>query len=134
GPMDAEVEFPKRAYVMYTRKAIYLGLLACLLVPVFLVAGFGLMMGAKGIVVISLLSASMGTIAGWFLMTLWERKMQRSVAQIVQARLEKTLSAPQTEKFDAEIQRLMDELEKAKMDMDKKLEEMRIAYLEYEDL
>ncbi|MFC2049497.1 hypothetical protein ACFLR2_02340 [Chlamydiota bacterium] len=163
--MNTEVEYSKKSFVSLTRKTIYLSLLTCLLVPVLVIASFGAMMGARGIFVIGFLAAGLGGCGGWFLLQLWERKMQRSVSQLVQARMERLHDFPadlplsQVQRYEIEIQRLSDELEKTRIgyehqislmqssvakskeevqqlhfDMDKKLEEMRLAYLEFEDL
>lgn len=163
--MNSEVEFSRKSFVALTRKTIYLSLLTCLLVPVLVVASFGAMMGVRGIFVIGFLASILGGGGGWFLLQLWERKMQRSVSQLVQARMERLHDIPadlplsQVHRYEIEIQRLADELEKTRIgyehqislmqssvakskeevqqlhfDMDKKLEEMRLAYLEFEDL
>ena len=163
--MNSEVEYTRRPFVLLTRKTIYISLITCLLVPVAVVASFGAMMGVRGIFAIGFLAAILGGGAGWFLLQLWEKKMQRSVSMLVQTRLERLNDFPeglplsQIQRYESEVQRLTDELEKTRtgyehqislmqssvakskedvgqlqFDMEKKLEQMRLAYLEFEDL
>ena len=163
--MNSEIEFSKKSFVSLTRKTIYISLITCLLVPVGVVASFGAMMGVRSIFVIGFLSAVLGSGGGWFLLQLWERKMQRSVSLLVQTRLERLQDLPehvpfsQIQRYESEIQQLVNELEKTRtgyehqislmqssvakskeevaqlqFEMDKKLEQMRLAYLEFEDL
>jgi len=139
------------------RKTIYLSLLCCLLIPLFIVSRYG-----TGF--ITLFSISSASISGWLLLRIWEKKMQHSVTQILHSKMEKIQepqpSVPDNDVFyKQEIQRLVSELEKAQigyehqinlmqssvaksknevhqlnLEMDKKLEEVRVAYLEFEDL
>ena len=157
--MSGEVEHSKKFFLSLTRKTIYASFLACILLPAFSVAGYGSSSGSKGIFFITVLSSMTGCVCGWFLLQYWEKKMQRSVTQLVQSKIVKIHEPPPHTHYEMEIQELQSELEKTKigyehqinlmqssvakskdevhqlhLEMDRKLEEMRIAYLEFEDL
>ena len=152
-----------------TRKTIYIILLGCLLLPIICVTGYAASVGFKGIFVVAFLAASLSGGGGWYLLRIWEQKMQRSVNELVRRRMRKMHdfgTEPQSARvpnreavYTAEIQRLEAELEKVSigyehqidlmqssvakskndvhqlnLEMDRKLEEMRLAYLEFEDL
>ncbi len=119
--MNSEVEYSRKSFVALTRKTIYLSLLACLAVPLLVVASFGALTGSRAIFLIAFLAGTLAIGGGWFLLSLWERKMQRTVSQLVQMRLEglpdrqSAISLGQSREYEVEIERLNDELEKSRI-------------------
>jgi len=110
-----------------------------------------------------LLALAIGAGGGWLALRTWERKMKRAVSGLVKVRLQKIQEGANFEgriaEYQAEINRLKQHVqdvrtgyehqidllnaaaEKSKgevqalhTDMDEKLEQMRVAYLEFEDL
>jgi hypothetical protein len=153
--MDREFVFIRKK-IPLTRTSIYLSLLCCLLIPLLFMASYGASMGVHGMFFIALPSLLFGGGGGWLLLKMWEKKMQHSVTHLVNSKMGK----PQDNSpLYQEIQLLTTELDKVKigyehqinlmqssvakskeevhqlhLEMDKKLEEMRLAYLEFEDL
>jgi hypothetical protein len=152
----------KKIGLSLTKKHIYFSLLGCWLFPFFLLASNAIDGGKD----LSLMLFPILTSAGgsWLLLQLWEKKMQRSVAKIVQTKMDQmgkssAIDAGALSHYQDEITRLASELEASKvshehqvnlmqssvakskeetrllhLEMEKKLEEIRLAYLEFEDL
>lgn len=143
----------RKVSLTLTRNHFYLLLLGCLILPAMAVACYAAeIRGIFFVALISLLLAGYGT---WHMLRLWELKMQHSVARIVKMRLAQTQLSPATEEamrlktelaesrrgYEHQIDLLQSSVAKSKeevrqlnLEMDKKLEEMRLAYLEFEDL
>lgn len=145
--------------ILYSRKAVFLSLFACFVTPIFFIASYGSSAGAKGIFTLAVPVTLLGAAIGGTVLRFWEKKMQRSVARLVHTKMEKIQETPESSAREEEIHRLATELEQAKIsyehqinhlhtviakgkedvgllhqEMDKKLDEMRAAYLEFEDL
>ncbi|MCH9627745.1 MAG: hypothetical protein S4CHLAM2_13880 [Chlamydiales bacterium] len=149
---DLQAEPQKRGFTL-SRNHFYLLLLATLLLPAVVVTCYGA--EVRGIFFVALLSLMSAGGGGWYLLRLWEMKMQRSVSKLVKARLAQTSLSSSEERiallhkelhetrrgYEHQMDLLQSSVAKSKEDvhqlnleMDKKLEEMRIAYLEFEDL
>jgi len=114
------------------RTYIHVALFACLLLPLLFLASFGAKRGAQEIFLIAAAYACLGAAGIWFFLRLWEKQIQKSAAQLAQAKAEKIKESPSEDKI--EIQQLRDEVFQLNQGMDQKREEMRAAYLEFEDL
>jgi len=143
----------RKSSLTLSRTHFYLFVLGCLLLPVIVVTCYAA--EVRGVFFVALLSLLLSGGVALFLLRMWEQKMQRSVSKLVNLRLAQANVPTST---DA-ISRLQGELEEARrgyehqidllqssvakskdevhqlnLEMDKKLEEMRLAYLEFEDL
>jgi PAS domain-containing protein len=93
----------------------------CVCVPLAVVASVGIIKGLRELFVLTPLLGITSCIGGWILLQLWEKKMQRSVSQLVQARLDRLqdvpddLSESQVEMYQREIHHLNEELEKMRI-------------------
>lgn len=144
---------PRKASLTLSRNLFYLFLLGCLVLPVVAVACYAAEI--RGVFFVALISLLLSGYGGWYLLRLWELKMQRSVSKIVNMRLARTRFPPSVDEtallkaelaearrgYEHQIDLLQSSVAKSKeevrqlnLEMDKKLEEMRIAYLEFEDL
>ncbi len=136
-----------------SRNLFYQFLLGCLALPVVAVSCYAAEM--RGVFFVALISLLLSGFGGWFLLRIWEMKMQRSVSKIVQMRLaqmQMPSAADQVNQmrvemaesrrgYEHQIDLLQSSVAKSKeavgqlnLEMDRKLEEMRVAYLEFEDL
>ena len=113
----------------------------------------------KGIFFITPLLSLVSAGGGWCVLKLWEQKMKRSVSELLKAKMEHLKQPHEIKAYQEERDYLKTQLEEARrgyehqidllqssvakskeavyqlnLEMDKKLEEMRIAYLEFEDL
>jgi UPF0242 C-terminal PAS-like domain/Uncharacterised protein family (UPF0242) N-terminus len=129
---------------MNTRQTIYFALLICLMAPVLFVSYFGGIMERREIWAMAFLSLFLGAGGGLYFLQLWEKKMQRSVASLVQTRLEKLQVIEEDVRIAQNYEHNMslmqacltkskEEMEKLQTEMEQKREQMRLAYLEFED-
>ncbi|MCP5468930.1 MAG: hypothetical protein H7A36_00285 [Chlamydiales bacterium] len=127
-----------------TRSQYYLLLLASFLFPVFATTFFALS-GNEGILWIAFLSALVGGYLAWCLVRKWESRMRRSVDELVQKKCNIVGQLPDIYEmqrgYEHQIDLLQSSVAKSKaqvnelhLEMDQKLSEMRLAYLEFEDL
>lgn len=131
----------------FSRTHFYLFLGAAFFLPVFIVACYAAQV--RGVFFVTLLSLLCGGGGGWYLLHLWEQKMQRSVRKLVRARLAQAPHSPppqtdwdearrgyehQIDLLQSSVAKSKEEVRELHCEMDKKLEEMRLAYLEFEDL
>ncbi len=141
----------------FSRKMVYFSLLLCMLFP----TGIAVLCHLP---ILALLAALIGSFGGWLLLQLWEQKMQDSVSTLLYSKMERirepqTLLLEKNPHYEQQIAHLSITLEKTRigyehqinllqssvakskdevhqlhLDMDKKLEQMRLAYHEFEDL
>lgn len=126
--------------VPLTRKSLYFSLVLCLVVPLLIVIGYGVWLGIPFVL--------MGGMGGWFVLRLWEKKMQSSVSQLVREKLEHLPPAEtcvgelekikigyehQINLLHSSVAKSKDEVLQLNLEMERKREEMRLAYLEFED-
>ncbi|MFZ0565260.1 MAG: hypothetical protein WAM28_03660 [Chlamydiales bacterium] len=152
--------FTLKSSPLMTRNLVYFLFLGCLLFPIlFMVVFAPTGDNSEGLIVVILLLALISAIGGWYLLKFWESKMQRSVSELLKAKMahlkelreikvyqeERDYLIAQIEEmrrgYEHQIDLLQSSVAKSKtevhhlnLEMDKKLEEMRIAYLEFEDL
>lgn len=135
-----------------TRNHLYVLLMGALMLPVVVVACFAA--EVRGVFFVALLASLFSGGGVWYVLRLWEMKMQRSVTKLVERRLsqnpqlqeEKIASLEneldqmrrgyehQIDLMQSSVAKSKDEVHYLNLEMDKKLEEMRLAYLEFEDL
>ncbi|MCC5831625.1 MAG: hypothetical protein JJU12_01085 [Chlamydiales bacterium] len=136
-----------------SRNHFYLFLFGCLILPTLAVTCYAAEI--RGIFFVALLSLTLSLCGAWYLLKVWELKMQRSVSKIVNLRLARTQIPPvidetfalraelaearrgyehQIDLLQSSVAKSKEEVRRLNLDMDKKIEEMRIAYLEFEDL
>ncbi len=143
---------------MWGRRRFRMLLLLCLCLPVFFTVACALSLLSENDGRVLFL-ASCGVLicasaAGWLLLRSWEQKMQWKVRELVQEKLQRMESHPSHELenckvelaqarrgYEHQIDLLQSSVAKSKeqvielnLEMDKKLEQMRQAYLEFEDL
>lgn len=158
--MEKEVEHPSQETQIkppfsLTRQTIYLLLLGCLFLPIMIVSLYAVRALGVEILFVALLSAIVGLSGGWYLLRTWEQKMQRTVSQLVKSRMQQFSSAPppnevellreemektrlayehQIDLLQSSVAKSKDQVHQLNLEMGKKLEQMRVAYLEFEDL
>jgi hypothetical protein len=134
--MEKTLVVVRQKLTSITRRSIFFALFCCLLLPLFFLACYGASRGGQGIFLMASACGCFSAAGAWFFLRLWEKKMQHSVEQLVQAKIEKLKELPAeiaTQK-EQEIQHLKAEVAQLNQEMDTKLEAMRVAYLEFEDL
>ncbi|MCH9608460.1 MAG: hypothetical protein S4CHLAM45_10360 [Chlamydiales bacterium] len=133
----------------------YLLLISCFAFPIFVTAFFGVrQVDGQTVFLSALLSGVLGGVVGWTLLQQWEKRMKRAVQRLAEERCDQlnVLPSDQLEgykkefhkarlSYEYQIDLLHSSVEKSKeqvnelnLEMDNKLEEMRLAYLEFEDL
>lgn len=143
----------RKPSLMLSRNLFYLFLLGCLVLPCAAVASYAAEI--RGVFFIALVSLLFSGCGAWYLLRMWEVKMQRSVSRIVKMRLARNQLSPaiheaallkaelaesrrgyehQIDLLQSSVAKSKEEVRQLNLEMDKKLEEMRIAYLEFEDL
>jgi hypothetical protein len=108
---------------LVSKKTIYISLLSCVLLPPICLANYS---ARKEVGIICGVVAS---CMAWALLRFWEKKMQRIVEQLVRAKVEKIQELPSEKSIQQEK-----EIQQLHLEMEKKREKMRAAYLEFEDL
>lgn len=149
--MDKAV-LKKRAAIHLNRRCFYLLLFTCFIFPLFLttcVAKQG-----EEVILVALLSSLLGGIGGYYLLWSWERRLQKAVARLVEEKCQQVNMLPsqevenfrheferarlgyehQIDLLNSSVQKSKEQVNELNLQMDKKLEEVRLAYLEYEDL
>lgn len=145
---------------LMTRNLVYLLFLSCLLFPIlFMVIYVSIVDKSEGLFFITLLLGLVSAFTGWFVLKFWETKMQRSVSELLKTKMAhlkelREVKAYQEERdhlitqigemrrgYEHQIDLLQSSVAKSKsevhhlnLEMDKKLDQMRSAYLEFEDL
>lgn len=158
----------ERISLAFSRNHFYFFLLGALLLPLVAVTCYAAQV--RGVFFVALLSLLFSGGSSWYLLLLWEGKMQRSVTKLVSLRLSQTLTPfltqgalvqeplqrgsetdealelqrelgearrgyeHQIDLLQSSVAKSKEEVRQLKLEMDKKLEEMRLAYLEFEDL
>lgn len=142
--------------ISFTRLHLYGGLAACLVGPLFVLAAYGTYLGIP-LFDLALLLSLVGGCGGGYVLFLWEKRLQKTVAKLVRAKIN-GLQLPEKQaaieleelkkekealiqKYEHQIDLLQSSVAKSKeqvrnlyLEMDRKFEEMRAAYLEFEDL
>lgn len=140
-------------------RTLYFSLLGCLFLPNLFIVAYAASSETSEMFLVAMVTALCSCSGGWFFLRLWEKKLRRSFSQNVPASSHKVLSESQINLYEGEIQHLLSELSTTKSafehqitlmqssvakskeevhrlyhERDRKLEEMRVAYLEFEDL
>ena len=132
---------------------IYLIISFCFLLPIVVITGYA--SEIRGIFFVALLSLLLTSASIWYLLRVWERRIQKDAYKKVKERLSQACVPSLTEEiaslrgeldhsrrgYEHQIDLLQSSVAKSKdevhhlhLEMDKKLDEMRQAYLEFEDL
>lgn len=128
-----------------SRTNIYLLLIVCLLSPMILVLYFTELSGYLLFFVI--ISSITALIGGWYCLRLWEQKMKRTVTALLRTRIEQSSVIDdeevtliekkdyknQMEQLRSSVTKSREQIHLLNLEMDKKLEQMRLAFLEFED-
>lgn len=149
---DLEIQQKPGSFTL-PRSLFYLFLFLSLFLPIIGLACYAA--EVKGIFLVALLSLLLSGGTVWFLLRTWELKMQRSVSKLVKMRLVQSMVSSSSDEiahlkkeliesrrgYEHQVDLLQSSVAKSKeevrllnLEMDKKLEQMRIAYLEFEDL
>ncbi len=146
-------EGTRKTSLTLSRNQFYIFLIGCLLLPAAVITFYSA--EVPGVFIVALCALFSAGGGAWYLLRMWELKMQRSVARLIKARLEQISMPPATDEavmlkqeledlrrgYEHQIDLMQSSVAKSKEEvrqlnfaMDKKLEEMRLAYLEFEDL
>ena len=109
-----------------SRGAIYLAIFSCLLLPLFFLAS----KADQELFFLAFPYGCLGSAGIWFFLRLLEKNLQKSMEQLIL----KNHQVRSLDDQDKEISRLNTEIFQLRGHADQKLEEMRLAYLEFEDL
>lgn len=139
-------------HIRFNRRRTYLLLLLCFLFPVFLTTSCAL--SHKDVFMIAALSSILCGIGGYYILNLWEQRLKVAVAKLVEDKCENMHVMPsdqikrvqreferarlgyehQIDLLNSSVQKSKEQVNELNLEMDKKLEQMRVAYLEFEDL
>lgn len=139
----AKIESKKLANVA-SRNQFYIFLLSSFLLPFLLLTFFALSQN-EGILWVALFLACMGGYFAFLFLKKWEHKMRLSVEHLVKKKCDLVGELPDIEEmqkgYEHQINLLQSSIVKCKaevnelnLEMDTKLSEIRLAYLEFEDL
>ncbi|MEZ5315211.1 MAG: hypothetical protein R3E91_03245 [Chlamydiales bacterium] len=151
-PQNLEREL-RKPFLLLSRTHFYLFLFGCFSLPVVVLAFYTA--NVHGVFFVAFVSLLIFGFGEWYLLRMWEIKMQSSVSKIIKMRLNRTQLSSISEEnhllkielaegrrgYEHQIDLLQSSVAKSKeevhqlnLEMDRKLEEMRVAYLEFEDL